>query len=52
MNRPSDRASTDTACLASIAGPRSGPIAMLVASPIREVTAAAADSAANGSMLS
>jgi hypothetical protein len=35
-----------------MAGERSGPIAMLVASPIRDVTAAAADNAANGSMLS
>ena len=35
-----------------MAGERSGPIAMLVASPILDVTAAAADNAANGSMLS
>jgi hypothetical protein len=43
---------TEFACLASKAVLRSGPITIMVASRTREVTAAAAANAVNGSMLS
>ena len=49
MSRPSESACTDAASLMSVAAGRSGPIAIIVASRIRSVTAAAAASEANGS---
>src|SRR5205823_10448408 len=48
-SRPPESASTDAACLASSTAGRSGPIATIVTSEIRPVTAAAAASPANGS---
>ena len=49
VRRPPDSPCTDAACFASMAVERSGPIAIIVASRTREVTAAAPASAANGS---
>ena len=50
MSRWPESASTDAACLASSAALRSGPMAIIVARPMRSVTPAAAASAAKGSI--
>ena len=49
VSRPPESACTDAASLTSAAAGLSGPIAIIVASRIRSVTAAAAASEANGS---